>query len=774
MATAMSTPPHLRRRETAAALGLLAALTVLFYAPLLFGGRTLLLRDLYTQFQGPRWWYRESLRAGVLPAWNPYIACGLPFLANPQNGVFYPLTLVFAVLPFGAALTAYVALHNLLLGFFSYLLARRLALGFWGALLAGIVAGFAGIPVKQVEFLEMLGGLAWTPLVLLAGWECLFRPRARAAALLGAALALQLLAGSPYPPLYSALGLAVLTGLALAARAAQRGLGFLVLGGGLGLLVGCAQYVPTLLLVRPLPASEMAQIMQARFSLRLRDLVDFLSPWLAGFPNWQKCFYVGVGALFLAGSALGPRAPAGAGETPALAGRRLWFCAGLIGVGWLFAQGHYLGIDQVMASLPLARRAAKWPTMALSLSILGLGLLAGSGLERWSAGPRRPWVWLLPLAVLALLGAVDGARGGAWLENLRTTISEPMVVFRSPTLVASGRLGSEAARLAAVATALALLLAGARRGANRRWLGPAVCLLVAAELYTAGRNLNFASPVDLYADPVSADVPQLLGPHYAEGSVRILVPKRFGNFGDIVYGGQIPEDFRILRGLYDLDTVMSSRVFTTQGSGSVQLPDYEYGLQPLLDALADEGSPAANRLLGAWNIGVVLKGAVDATGLHCEFAHNDAVLPRARLIEAVVNVDTTEGVLTTIKHGGWNPSTLIVAWDQHLADAPSGPNAPGAVERIGYDPAGVRVVAAAARPCYLVLAENWAEGWSARVDGVETPVYRVNFLQQAVRLTAGRHEVRFHYVAPGAGAGLLLAVLGLGGLAGCLVFPRRP
>jgi hypothetical protein len=49
----------------------------------------------------------------------------------------------------------------------------------------------------------------------------------------------------------------------------------------------------------------------------------------------------------------------------------------------------------------------------------------------------------------------------------------------------------------------------------------------------------------------------------------------------------------------------------------------------------------------------------------------------------------------------------------------------------------------------------------------------VNYLQQAVRLTPGRHEVRFRYAAPGTGAGLLLAALGLGGMAGCLAFPRR-
>jgi len=763
-------------REGVAALAALAALALLFYAPSVFGGKTLLLRDLYTQFHGPRWWYRQSLEAGELPYWNPYISCGVPFLANPQNGVLYPLSLFFLALPFGAALTAYVALHSVLLGFFSYLLGRGLGLAFWGALLGGLIAGFAGLPLKQVEFLEMVGGLAWTPLVLLGGWKCLAAPAPRWAALLGAALGLQLLAGSPYPPLYSCLGLGCAL-LAAGGNARRGGITYLGLGGLLGLLVGCAQYVPTLLLVRAVPASEMAEIMQPRFSLRLRDLLGFLSPWLAGFPNWQKCFYVGLVALFFAALALGPRS-AGADAAPALRSRRpLGFCLLLVLAGWIFAQGHYWGIDRLMAVLPLIRRAAKWPTMGLSLTIIGLGLLAGLGLQRWLEF-RRPvrlsgWLrWLGPLGLFTLVLALDAGRGAPGLAWIRSHLREPMLVFRSPSLVADLPLGPEAARLALIGGALAALLAAGLRGSLRAVLAPAACLLVTAELYSVGRNLNFQSPSNLYADPAPADLRPLLGDHYEAGSSRVLVPKSFAGFSDIVYGGRVLEDFRILRGLFNQDTVMNWRVFTTQGGGSVQLPDYEYRLQPLLDALAAQGSPAAFRILGAWNIRVILKGGLDAAGLHCDFLQNRLVLPRARLVEPCLNVPTAADALTAIGQGQWDPATVLVAWDQHLPDSPGGRGEPGAVASLDYNPAGIRVFCDVARPCFLVLAENWAEGWSARVDGAPAPVYRVNFLQLSVRLAPGRHEIAFHYTAPGALWGFLLAGLGACGI-GCCAMTKR-
>jgi hypothetical protein len=217
---------------------------------------------------------------------------------------------------------------------------------------------------------------------------------------------------------------------------------------------------------------------------------------------------------------------------------------------------------------------------------------------------------------------------------------------------------------------------------------------------------------------------------------------------------------------------MSWRVFTTQGGGSVELPDYAYHLQPLLDTLALQNSPAAFRVLGAWNISVLLKGGLDDTGLHCDVIPNPLVLPRARLVERVAGVPTAGDALEMIARGQWDPATALVAWDQHLPDSPAAPGEPGTVGSVDYGPAGIHVAGEIRRPCLLILAENWAEGWSARVDGAPAPVYRVNFLQQAVRLGPGRHDIVFHYTAPGAHWGFLLAGLGLCGLGACALAGR--
>ena len=42
---------------------------------------------------------RKSLDEGTYPLWNPYLFLGVPFLANAQTAVLYPLNLALCWLP---------------------------------------------------------------------------------------------------------------------------------------------------------------------------------------------------------------------------------------------------------------------------------------------------------------------------------------------------------------------------------------------------------------------------------------------------------------------------------------------------------------------------------------------------------------------------------------------------------------------------------------------------------------------------------------------------
>ncbi|MBC7227191.1 MAG: YfhO family protein [Thermoflexales bacterium] len=148
------------------ALGLLVLLAFWHIGP---AGRVIAGGDLFTYFY-PYWAEAaRALRAGRLPLWNPYLFMGVPFLANSQAGVLYPLNWPFwLLLPPHAALHWSALLHLWLAGSGAYLYARvSLRLGRMGAWTAGAAFALGGYLGAQVEHINQLQALSWLPWALL-------------------------------------------------------------------------------------------------------------------------------------------------------------------------------------------------------------------------------------------------------------------------------------------------------------------------------------------------------------------------------------------------------------------------------------------------------------------------------------------------------------------------------------------------------------------------------------------------------------------------------
>src|ERR1700754_676705 len=254
----------LRRRPSLAAASLYAVLALLFVAPALVPGRTLVSTDLLWSIApwsglerpagvrdlGANWEMADAVaqfqpflaytreRLPDIPLWNPYIEGGRPFLANMQSAVFSPFSWPAYVLPFWWSLGLIGALKLWVPAFGTFLLARALNQSFGAALLAGLVGGFGLFHVVWLAW-PLSSVWAWLPWVLLATDHVVRGPTRRGFAALALVVALQYFGGHPETS-FHVLAVALLFALL---RGARR-VGWFLGGGAAGTAPGALVLLP--------------------------------------------------------------------------------------------------------------------------------------------------------------------------------------------------------------------------------------------------------------------------------------------------------------------------------------------------------------------------------------------------------------------------------------------------------------------------------------------------------------------------------------------------
>jgi hypothetical protein len=161
-------------------------------------------------------------------------------------------------------------------------------------------------------------------------------------------------------------------------------------------------------------------------------------------------------------------------------------------------------------------------------------------------------------------------------------------------------------------------------------------------------------------------------------------------------------------------------------------------------------------------------------GVHQVF-RNDAALPRAYVVTRARFVPDEGAALAAITDAGFDghgEAVVVGAPIDALTGAPATSAVPA--EIVVDEPDRVVVDVAPARTSLLVLADAFAPGWSATVDGTPAPVRQTNHLVRGVVVNAGARRVEFRYRAPGFAPGVAGA-LGAWAivLAGLVVGQRR-
>lgn len=738
-----------------------------------------MLGDVLIQYTPWRSLYREALRAGELPLWNPYTLGGMPFFANQQTGVLYPLNLVFLPLSLEQAFLAFAALHVLLTGLGMYALLRQTSLRPAAALAGALAWSFCGYLTAWLLWLSIAATLAWLPWCMLAASRLLATGRARPLGGLALAVAMLVLGGHIQFALYGLLTLglwALWEALAAQAPARTRALrlGLCGLGVLLGLLIVLVQIVPTLELAAHNSRSPIPPRDQIAGAMPLTQLATLVIPDLFGDVNHYRgpgnyvayTGYVGLSSLALAGLALlHPRV------------QRRWR-------GWFFALLTLLALHLVYGGALNYLVFALPGTSGLRgidrfYSVWGLGAagLVAYGVEAVleARGGRRR---LIGAAAAALLAA--GLLASLWsAPQLATLLRQHWPARTAETLTPTlPRLLAQAGWLLAGA-GLALALALAARAGRRRALALAPALLVALDLL--GFQQRYLPALDPALGYRVTPGVAFLQAHRDEG--------RIVRFRRTLWSQPLPPNSPIMYRLEDL-----------QGYDSFTLDQFNRLLGALeperytdaqlfnapfnLERAATLDAPLLDLLGAAFVLSVgplppeaqAPRGALTLAyrGDDMWIYRNPQALPLAFVV-GQAEVRPPQEQLDLLARPGFAPARQ--AW---LGQSPApalDPQASGSVQIVRRSlntlELTAQVQAAPGRAGLLVIRQNRYPGWSAQIDGADAPLLTANYAMQALALPPGQHRVRLVFTPTGFAPLAALALAALLLAAGLLARPGR-
>ncbi len=710
------------------AIAFLFAATMLFFAPVIFGGYTLpygggdLASFLYPNYR----FAARTLLSGELPLWNPHLYSGAPFIADLQTSVFYPPNLLVFLLfgePSYGVMMALVMLHMFWAGVGVYVLCRSWQMARAAALIAALAFMFSSVFITHIGNLNLNATASWLPWIW---WR--ISKRDGSIILTAFVFVCAILAGHAQMLLYAGYASVVMlltqcVRLAVAGewRSAVRSVARLMIAGVMALAV-CA---PVLRLAFEMIGWTARSAMQyadaAKYAIASPLISGLLTPQLfgQGAQNYWAPFdrvevaYVGMLPLMLALFGVFVKHRSDRFKWSDLSQITLW----LIGiVAYVYALGDLTPLHHWMFDTLPGFASVRAPARASLITDLCIALLAARAFAVLIKGVAFDKLRLhfFGLCGIALAG---------W-QSLHATVRA--VFAQQPDLASAIHQAqtSQAITLATTLMAISLLLIWLliRQRIPLSVLSALCVMFVLSDhvINSARVEIDTANPIDNYDN---ADVANFLRgdtSHYridnASGAWQPNAAELYG--------------FYDVRGISNpLDLAHYSTYWWSSGNKGSKLYNF-LGVKYLL---ADKGAPPPS---------AAFTPVFESDRIRV--FQNTQALPTAQLIYQTIHAPNGERAFVALHEQLGDMSQAVVLLD----DAPHLPSVaapPHRVEITSYRANEIRLRVSTSAPAYLVLAEVYYPGWHATVDGVETRIYQANFCFRAVYVDAGEHEVVMLY-----------------------------
>ena len=803
---------------------LIVLIPLLLYWRLVFAGEVLYWGVPLFQFYPWHSLVAEALRAGHLPLWTDLLGNGAPLLANHQSATFYPFNLIYLVMSVERAMGYSVVLHLILAGLFAYAWGRTIGLSRFGALVIGLTFMLSGFFASRTQFITIINGAAWLPLLFLLAERLVCRRTLLDAVWLGVAMALQFLAGHAQLWFYS---LWIVAAYVLARAYSMRleqgrdraaDIAWVPWHGHiLVLLVGAFVLSLGLSAVQLLPTAELSLHSQRADGLDLDEAMTYsFWPWrlltlvipnLFGSPAtgdywgyatyWEDAGYIGLLPLLLALIAVwgwgrrwlssgrrtrGIETPKGEGQKGGEGSGDFFilFFLTLALFSLVMAMGKNTPVYSLIFRYVPGFGAFRAPARFILFFTFGASTLAGIGADRFRLTYLTQYVARLTVAGAAAILVISLLAG-----QMGLTIKPTFVPAFAHFAVLLG--------LSAVLLMLFPWQAGTGDVAPRVarsplpmgiWRGLVICF-IAIDLALFAAPLTPTIDSALYT--TTTDVDRFFMAR--AGDDRLFVTyeydhnTKFGAYFDFAdWGSSDLEHWLSFRETLVPNLNVFSRSLGVNNDDPLVVGRW----RGLMDALRHADWPARLRLLRLMNAGYVLAessppGLLGVDGVR-HLYHLPESLPRAWIVAQARIIPDPDDLLSELMAASFDPTTEVLlesapgssgeSESQDLADATSPVEPLRSTPALNPGPAmGITslrehgnsrtIDLVVSQPGFLVLADTYYPGWHATVDGRPQKISRANYTFMALPVGPGEHRVMLRYQPVSFMVGAIISSLSL-------------
>ncbi len=772
-----------------------AAVTIFLFRSFIFSNEMLFGSDTRGLGYMARAFFADELRNGNFPLWNPLLMGGTPFLESLAGGdSLYPLSApLLLFMETYRALGWKLVLHVFIAGFAMYGWTRALGVSKSAAFVAGLgylVAPFFVTLVYPAHDGKMFV-TALTPLMFWTVEAYMVSGRGRSWAAIAGVVALATLTTHFQMAYFLFLAVGIYAffrtiqlfrdpaphafeGKPDPPKAAGR-FGLFLVASVVGAGAAGVQLLPAVDYIRSDSRRtattteadpEVNKSFAASWSMHPEEVMSLVIPEFVGSSTsgadwadetyWGRNFfklnheYIGLVLMILAGLSF---------FAPALKQLKL-FLAALFGLSLLYTLAAHTPVWHIayaiLPGISLFRAAGMAIFLAgftaITLAAFGIDVMLGWARGE-SASPtavRYLWGCLATMVLLMILAGSD-VLFSVW----NSVIYTDMDPSKAPDLE---RLKPFVMRGALIAVALTgAVVAAGFLARTQRLRGLALAGVLAVLVAADGLRIDnpFIGTMSFEALTASDPLTDLLLERQADESpFRVLdmtgsrEEVRMASFGLELATGHHPNDLARYREVVGLDrAAIALNLF--ESDNIRRMLNIRYVVWP-----AAMGDPST---IGFDEEMLTYTQLQDGSPYEILYQVDD--LPRARLVSNVT-VREPDQVLETIMDPLFDIATTVVATEAPPISLGGGTPA-GQVEWIDRNTDGSSFSVRTDRASMLVIADNWVNGWRARVDGVEVPAMRVNHTLIGIPVPAGQHTVTLSFESDAIGIGLWLSAVSL-------------